>query len=436
MSPPPDDDLQALERARSRLAARLDTSGTLLPAVVRRPSAMDLALRAAVEKIDEALVLLREVPSGERTDASPASTADTFRTVLRAKNNSTLSSLIPTLQPVEARDDLTMIRGINESVARQLAAIGVTRYRQIAEWHAEDVRQVSHALDLGRAISQQNWIEQATLLAAGSPKTTRLEPIEPRVQAGQDQSAGVATVGLDDILSHIRATAKHIAPPVRPMPLPSGPIHMAREAGTSAYGSIHPAPVTPDPAPLQAAAPATATVHEDASLRLAALERELHALGQSEPTAANAATSPGAPLQPNAPVAASGTLPDRSLATTNHNLVVATPSAPDAEEADVIIVTTTRRSSPLTAAPPTPLQPARLALPHFRPTQTPAAAARPTAIAPPEATADVDEATVVIVRQPNAAKIIPELPFFQSAADPQPDDERSVQKFLKALHGE
>jgi predicted flap endonuclease-1-like 5' DNA nuclease len=64
----------------------------------------------------------------------------------------------------EPADDLTRIRGIDAGTARALAALGVTRYAQIAAWRRGDVRDVAETLGLTREISRQNWIEQAALL--------------------------------------------------------------------------------------------------------------------------------------------------------------------------------------------------------------------------------------------------------------------------------
>lgn len=63
-------------------------------------------------------------------------------------------------------DDLLKIRGITPDLRDQLHALSVTQYSQIADWTREDRVRVSTALGLGRAISQQNWIEQAALLVA------------------------------------------------------------------------------------------------------------------------------------------------------------------------------------------------------------------------------------------------------------------------------
>ena len=61
-------------------------------------------------------------------------------------------------------------------MAARLQAMGINRYEQIADWRAEDVRAVSAALGIGRAISRGNWIEQAALLAQRSRKAAETSP--------------------------------------------------------------------------------------------------------------------------------------------------------------------------------------------------------------------------------------------------------------------
>jgi predicted flap endonuclease-1-like 5' DNA nuclease len=438
-----DDDLEALERARSRLAARLDGAGSLLPMVIRqadpRAQVMDQALRTAVEKIDEALALLRAAPRDPSHPPAPDAQTDTFRTVLRAKSTSSLSALIPTLHPVEARDDLTLINGISDLIARQLAAIGVTRIRQIADWGADDIRHIGHALGLNGAIFQQNWIEQAHGLAAFSPAPSRLEPVMVEAAPAAPGPGGldmtVGGIGLDDILANIRSMP--VAKPVDTRPAPAMAAAMTAytaaasgEAPESVYGSVKPVPVVPDfQAPKTAVAESsTVPVHEDAAARLAQLETELQSLSKTYP--ASRTTS----LPDDTVILRPPTLRDR-LGGLPAATAAPEPATAEVEEAEVMIVTSSRPRV-ATVTPSSARGPARLA-----PPAPPALALvqvnreqQTASSEPPVGNLDVDEATVVIVRQPKAAQLIPELPFFQAAK--QPVEERSVQRFLKALHGE
>ena len=65
------------------------------------------------------------------------------------------------------QDDLANIEGIDDALAGRLREAGVTSYAQIAGWTAADVEAVSMRLDLGDAVTHQNWIEQAAVLAQG-----------------------------------------------------------------------------------------------------------------------------------------------------------------------------------------------------------------------------------------------------------------------------
>lgn len=61
-------------------------------------------------------------------------------------------------------DDLTRIRGIDTAMQARLAALGVTRFEQIATWWPADVRRFGDELGIGRAIVRQSWVTQAELL--------------------------------------------------------------------------------------------------------------------------------------------------------------------------------------------------------------------------------------------------------------------------------
>ncbi len=75
--------------------------------------------------------------------------------------------------PDRPAQPLTAIRGITPAISKELQAMGIVRYEQIADWRTEDVRDVAAALELGRTISQRNWIEQAALLAMRAPEGWR-----------------------------------------------------------------------------------------------------------------------------------------------------------------------------------------------------------------------------------------------------------------------
>jgi predicted flap endonuclease-1-like 5' DNA nuclease len=63
--------------------------------------------------------------------------------------------------------DLKRIRRIDAELEAGLNKLGVHRYEQIAAWMQPDVRRIGDALGLGGRINQENWIEQAQVLAKG-----------------------------------------------------------------------------------------------------------------------------------------------------------------------------------------------------------------------------------------------------------------------------
>ena len=66
-----------------------------------------------------------------------------------------------------ATDDLTRIRSIDPAVSARLIELGVGRYRDVAAWLPGDVARISKALGFSGRIEQENWIEQAQILARG-----------------------------------------------------------------------------------------------------------------------------------------------------------------------------------------------------------------------------------------------------------------------------
>jgi predicted flap endonuclease-1-like 5' DNA nuclease len=80
---------------------------------------------------------------------------------------------VPPPQPAVAAQagapaqDLTRIRAIDEALQRQLYGLGVRNYADIANWRPDDVARISAALKTPGRIEQENWIEQAQILAKG-----------------------------------------------------------------------------------------------------------------------------------------------------------------------------------------------------------------------------------------------------------------------------
>lgn len=72
------------------------------------------------------------------------------------------------IEPAEAPDDLTMIKGIGPQLDDLLRSLGVRRFEDIAGWMPEDIERIDGQLGMfkGRIIRDE-WIAQARLLARG-----------------------------------------------------------------------------------------------------------------------------------------------------------------------------------------------------------------------------------------------------------------------------
>ena len=66
-----------------------------------------------------------------------------------------------TLVPGDAADDLTKIKGIGPVLKTKLAGLGITTFRQIADFTQADIERVNAELDFPGRIEREQWIEQA-----------------------------------------------------------------------------------------------------------------------------------------------------------------------------------------------------------------------------------------------------------------------------------
>jgi predicted flap endonuclease-1-like 5' DNA nuclease len=73
----------------------------------------------------------------------------------------------PAREAPVARDDLTRIRSIGADTQKRLNELGIHRFEDIAKWAPDDVTRVSQALGNYGRVEQENWIEQAQILAKG-----------------------------------------------------------------------------------------------------------------------------------------------------------------------------------------------------------------------------------------------------------------------------
>lgn len=183
--------LHILERERERLEAVLaeDPHWQALCKTQRhasatgRPQALSADAVAGLQhnetfasylKIVKAIEQIGTTEAAAQSDTStPDSTEQVFRTRLNVKPTpAPAASESPSDAPEPARriDDLTAIRQIDRQTEKALNALGVFAYQTIAEWNRYDVRAARDALDLGKRIWRENWIEQAALLQMRNPQ--------------------------------------------------------------------------------------------------------------------------------------------------------------------------------------------------------------------------------------------------------------------------
>lgn len=144
--------------ARGEAAAEADVArleqALAVHAVFRAREAVDLAVRE--------LTALAEASPADARNGGP----DTIEEATRTRPQVRIHAQPPAVSPKGSAGDLTRIRGIDSALAARLGALGVTCASNMASWTAADVARISTALDVGRRISSENWIEQAAVLAA------------------------------------------------------------------------------------------------------------------------------------------------------------------------------------------------------------------------------------------------------------------------------
>jgi len=65
------------------------------------------------------------------------------------------------------KDDLKKISGVGPAIEKKLNKMGVTRYRQIANWKAAEITRADDKLNFKGRIKRENWVRQAKTLASG-----------------------------------------------------------------------------------------------------------------------------------------------------------------------------------------------------------------------------------------------------------------------------
>ena len=210
--------------------------GAALACVLRR-SLFASSYRTAERRVDPLPGVAERNAEAARFGqrATPGSTAPAPQPVAKA---------VPPPPAPSGVQDLKRIRLVDAGIESRLNALGVERYDQIAAWTREDVKRVGQALGLKGRINQENWIEQALILAKGgethySARRARGEAPTATPTPDEGESPAPSSAPLPRPMSRAGVSAAVVSPPpmvgVRPVaaavvPLTSAPMVAERAA--------------------------------------------------------------------------------------------------------------------------------------------------------------------------------------------------------------
>lgn len=75
----------------------------------------------------------------------------------------------------EVSEDVELIAGIGPTIKKKLNAAGITTWKQVAAWTAEDLAKYDEELALRGRATREEWIEQAKELLAGKPPRAKVD---------------------------------------------------------------------------------------------------------------------------------------------------------------------------------------------------------------------------------------------------------------------
>jgi predicted flap endonuclease-1-like 5' DNA nuclease len=192
-----------------------------------------------------------------------------------------------------APGNLQRIRNVDGALEAELKKLGVDSYAQIAAWQRTDLNRVEQALGLPKGrINQENWIEQAQILAGGR------ETVYARRLARGETASAVPTPDEGEVRSPRAAASARAAVIIEPRPASGGAAGVVADVIAAGGGAAH----------SQSAAPAreiSGAIATAAQPRIAAMtEQPASVLAAPAPAAqSTSAHSPAIPIRPTPPKA-------------------------------------------------------------------------------------------------------------------------------------
>ncbi|NOU07312.1 MAG: hypothetical protein HOO99_14140, partial [Hyphomicrobiaceae bacterium] len=217
-------------------------------AVAAAAAAAQIAARAAQAKVVPAAAI--PVPQ-----ATPAKVVTPVAAPISVPTVDVATPTTPAT--VAVRDDLKLIRSIDASIEGQINKLGFSTYRQLAQWKRSDVLSVNQALGFKGRVEQENWIEQAQVLASGGETE-----YSRRVKNGERIAPITSTIGSGPQLA--------IAPIVRPAATVVPPVVAAVMAAAAAKAQPSVAPTETVKSPIVASAPVAQSATTTAAAAAAA----------------------------------------------------------------------------------------------------------------------------------------------------------------------
>jgi hypothetical protein len=96
--------------------------------------------------------------------------------------------------PPGFRDNLTLIDGIGATLESRLNDLGITSFKQIAEFDEKDIERVNEKLSFKGRIQREEWIAQARKLVEAGTRPDKPGPAAPRGKKKAARGPGGQTV--------------------------------------------------------------------------------------------------------------------------------------------------------------------------------------------------------------------------------------------------
>jgi len=153
---------EVVEAAVAEVEPIVETVAAATAEIVETAAEVPVALAEASVEVVEAVVEVAPEPVVEAI-------AEPVVEEVVAPANDVTSKVVAATKDVA--DDLTLLVGIGPKLAASLAELGVTRFRQIADWSADELESFDKLLSLKGRAERDAWVAQAKRLAEGTGST-------------------------------------------------------------------------------------------------------------------------------------------------------------------------------------------------------------------------------------------------------------------------